>query len=496
MLISFVDISIVVFLILCSMQKSAKPVMDTSTQISTDFTYHFSNFTELTWADRGDPDARQNLTIFSGQVGGVVSWTISDDETIELSNKLPHSRQIDMNDTFPIVAYVGLGGRYVGRAYLEVTYTPPNSLPIQIANEDTKDHEIVCIAGEGYLNTIASYVFTIWLIISYVTMGCKMNLPIIRKKLWPPAGIIIGMLCQFIIMPGLAYGLARMFELPFFLSVGLILIGTCPGGWISNVLTVLFDCDFVLSLTMTAFSTVIALPMMPLNLFIYVDVIQAAEGDIQLPYVNLITQLLLLIIPLGVGILLTWKWPVLENRAEKFMKPFATILVIIAVGLGIPTQIYVFYVSVKGWVVSLLLPCFGAFFGLGIARIVNQPYKASVTIAFETAVQNALLAKVMANLFFGKPDGDLIGILPLLTAVLTAVEGLFAAIIYTIVKKIRDRRREAHEDAEDRVTMVSLPKQKGDDDVTNTNGDASTNGISKEKEAEAKDGTDNPTYTS
>ena len=482
-------------LIVCFLQKSA-PVVDTSTRISIDFTYQFSNFTELTWADRGDPDTRQNLTIMSAQVGGVVSWSISDENTIVLSDKLPHSRQINANETFPIVVYVGLGGQYVGRAYLEVSYTPPNSLPIQIASKETKDHEIICIAGEGYLTTIATYVFTIWLVISYVTMGCKMNLSVIRKKLWPPTGIIIGMFCQFLIMPGLAYGLARMFELSFYLAVGLVLVGTCPGGWISNVLTVLFDCDFVLSLTMTAFSTVIALPMMPLNLFIYVDVIQSAEGDIQLPYVNLITQLLLLIIPLGVGILLTCKWPVLEDRAEKLMKPFATILVLIAVGVGIPTQIYVFYVEAKGWVTSLLLPCFGAFFGLGIARIVNQPYKASITIAFETACQNALLAKVMANLFFPKPDGDLIGVLPLLTAVLTGVEGLFAAVIYTIVKKIRDRRREAQEDAEDRVTMVSLPKQKGDDDAAITNGDATSNGINKEKEAEANDGTDNPTYTS
>ncbi len=400
----------------------------------------------------------RNLTITGGEIGGMVNWTTNNPKAFVLPDRVPNSFEITGETTFPRDLFVVLGGRYPGSGELIVTYTSPDGVSMEVGRED-----IACIVGQGSLNTIATYIFIIWLIISYVTMGCKMNIDTIKSKLKPPTGVIIGMICQFLMMPPLAYGIAKMFNLQSELAVGLILVGTCPGGWISNVLTVLFDCDFVLSLTMTAFSTVIAMGMMPLNLFIYVDTILGVSENLQTPYVELVVQLLLLVLPLGVGVGLAYKWPKLEDKAEKLMKPFATILVLIAVGLGIPTQIYIFFVEANGWVTSLLLPCVGAFFGLAFARILNQDYRASTTIAFETACQNALLAKTMANLFYPKPESDLIGILPLLVAVLTAVEGLFAALIYTIVRKIMDRRNEE----DDSVALQSVQRSNSANGVAN-----------------------------
>ncbi|XP_072024642.1 ileal sodium/bile acid cotransporter-like [Amphiura filiformis] len=459
---------------------SSSPEMETGSFESGDFNYTYgAGFDEHIVFWRGK--LVRNLTINSGEIGGMVSWNVTNPKALVLPAQLPTSFNITSATRFPHDLIVVLGGRYPGSADLVVVYTPPGS----DESMEIGRTEVACHVGQGRLNTVATYIFIIWLIISYVTMGCKMNIDVIKSKLKPPTGVIIGMICQFLIMPALAYGIAKMFNLSSELSVGLILVGTCPGGWISNVLTVLLDCDFVLSLTMTAFSTVIAMAMMPLNLFIYVDTILGVDKNLQTPYVELVVQLLLLVIPLGVGVGLAYKWPKLENRADKLMKPFATILVLIAVGLGIPTQIYIFFVEVNGWITSLLLPFVGAFFGLAFARILNQNYRASTTIAFETACQNALLAKTMANLFYPKPESDLIGILPLLVAVLTALEGLFAAFIYTIVIKCKDRYRERHADADDNVELQGVQR----------NGQAKT-GNNIDMEVEKEDGgVTNPNYT-
>ncbi|PIK52570.1 putative ileal sodium/bile acid cotransporter [Apostichopus japonicus] len=77
------------------------------------------------------------------------------------------------------------------------------------------------------------------------------------------------MLCQFVIMPFTAWSLAKLFQIEGAAAVGLVLDGSCPGGTNSNLFSVLLDVDFVLSITMTFFSTVLALAMMPLNLLIY-----------------------------------------------------------------------------------------------------------------------------------------------------------------------------------------------------------------------------------
>ena len=398
----------------------------------------------VTWQRR----LKRNLTILYGDIGGVVSFNVSDQPVITLASS-PTYRIA--GTVFPQEVELVFQGVYPGRRDLLVYYTP-TGFPEGARVEAGRD-EVSCIIRKGFLVNLAAYVFILWLIISYVTMGCKMDLKSIYSKLRPPWAVLIGMFCQFIIMPGLAFGLARVFDLEPATAVGLILVGTCPGGWISNVLTVLFDCDFVLSLTMTSFSTVIALIMMPLNLFLYVQLISGVDEHLSTPFGQLIVQILLLILPLGVGIALTYKWPSLNTRAEKLLKPFATILVLIAIILGIPTQYYIFFTSYKGWITSLLLPLLGAFFGLGIARIIAQDYSTSLTIAFETACQNGLLAKLMADLFYPQPESDLIGVIPLLVAFITAAEGLITAGIYTAVKKIRERCRD---DRSDTVPMTDI----------------------------------------
>ena len=95
-------------------------------------------------------------------------------------------------------------------------------------------------------------------------MGMTLRLEDFRLVFQRPRDVFVGALAQFTIMPGLAWLLAKGFALPPDLAAGVILVGTCPGGTSSNVMTYLSRGDVALSVSMTMTTTVLAPVVTPL----------------------------------------------------------------------------------------------------------------------------------------------------------------------------------------------------------------------------------------
>ena len=89
-------------------------------------------------------------------------------------------------------------------------------------------------------------------------MGLTLKLEDFKLVFTRPKDIIIGCLAQFTIMPLLAFGLGKVFGLDAALLAGVILVGTCPGGTSSNVITYMSKGDVALSVGMTSVNTVLA----------------------------------------------------------------------------------------------------------------------------------------------------------------------------------------------------------------------------------------------
>ncbi|KAG9492224.1 hypothetical protein GDO78_000633 [Eleutherodactylus coqui] len=119
------------------------------------------------------------------------------------------------------------------------------------------------------LNTILTTTITILLSLMMFSMGCSVEF----KKFWGhirwPWGITMGFLCQFGIMPIIGFVLALAFNVQPLQAVVILIMGCCPGGTGSNVLTYWVDGDMDLSLCMTTCSILLALGMMPLCLYLY-----------------------------------------------------------------------------------------------------------------------------------------------------------------------------------------------------------------------------------
>ena len=94
-------------------------------------------------------------------------------------------------------------------------------------------------------------------------MGLTLNLQDFKIVFSRPKDVMIGCLAQFTVMPLLAWGLARVFQLDEALALGVVLVGCCPGGTASNVITYLAKGDLALSVGMTGVSTLLAPFMTP-----------------------------------------------------------------------------------------------------------------------------------------------------------------------------------------------------------------------------------------
>ncbi|XP_071785576.1 ileal sodium/bile acid cotransporter-like [Asterias amurensis] len=337
----------------------------------------------------------------------------------------PITVTVTENTSFPICVTVNFTGEYVGESYLEMfnindTFTPIGAVEVSV-------HPPFQTLG-----IIATVILTVWLVISYVIMAAKVEPRVLLDKIKPPWGVIMGMVCQFVLMPPLAFGVAKVFNLTGALAVGLVLVGTCPGGFFSNIEVLLLDCDIVLSLTMTTFSTFLAVGMMPLNLHIYARPFVDGNSNLETPFQSLLIQLCGLVMPLVIGVPFFHRFKKAREICLKLVKPFTLVLMILGVVLFIPSQYYIFYGDWKVWTTSALMPVLGAFLGISIARIANFSYTFSITVAIETGCQNTLLAVSVAKLYYKDPESDIVAIIPLLIAMVTGFEGLAVAALYYI----------------------------------------------------------------
>jgi sodium/bile acid cotransporter 3/5 len=155
-----------------------------------------------------------------------------------------------------------------------------------------------------------------------------------------------------------------MFDNKLF-RLGLFVLGCSPGGNGSNFWTLLLNGDINLSITMTFVSTIAALGMMPLWIFLLGPYI--SDGDLVIPYTQLVTTLLLLIGPIAIGMWIRHRF----EKGAKIMKaiivPFTLLTVLFIFTAGIYINLFIFMLMTgkmvaAGFVVAFCGYSFGAVF--------------------------------------------------------------------------------------------------------------------------------------
>ncbi|XP_063416609.1 ileal sodium/bile acid cotransporter-like [Mytilus trossulus] len=317
----------------------------------------------------------------------------------------------------------------------------------------TETYKLVVKRDSRPIDTAFTVSIIILVCLANVAMGCKTDLAVVKSTLKRPIAPLTGLASQFVLMPLIAFSLGLAFKLDAPLAFGLFAMGCSPGGAASNIYTHLLDGDVSLSVTMTFVSTVASLGFIPMWLYsLGINYIYKEAGSIKIPYQNIITSLLGLLVPVGIGILIQKKKP---NWAKNIVKcvPYVTALFLVFVfTVGVYANLYIFRVMTPVVLLSgALAPYLGFAFGALVAFIARQSKKNILTIAIETGIQNTGIAIVLLKVSLPSPDSDISITPPITSAIFTPIPMVIAIIIHMIRKRMQ--KKTLHQ-PETNVTML------------------------------------------
>lgn len=250
-------------------------------------------------------------------------------------------------------------------------------------------------------SVLAGYSFTIVPLLGIVMLGIGVTLrpEDFRLVLSSPKAVAVGVAAQFVWMPLVGWLLAQLMNLPPALAVGEVLVGACPGGTASNVLTFLAGGDVALAVTMTGVTTVLAPILTPLLTYAY------ANAWVKVPVLEMLTKTIeIVLIPVVAGIVLRR----FAGRYERWLlewMPAVSVAGIVWIIAVIVAGNRDMLLNVGGTV--LLVVALHNLIGMGLGYATARAFRLGEAqvraIAIEVAVQDSGLGVVLAKSFFGGP---------------------------------------------------------------------------------------------
>lgn len=227
-------------------------------------------------------------------------------------------------------------------------------------------------------------------------MGLTLKLEDFKVVFSRPKDVIIGCLAQFIVMPLLAWLLARGFSLSDELALGVVLVGCCPGGTASNVITYLAKGDLALSVGMTGVSTLLAPLLTPFLTWLLVG--QHVNVDMVSMFLSI---LWVVILPIVAGLLFRSLLPKFTESAVAYLPALSSLAIAFIVAIVVSANSA--KLMVGGWLIILVVMLHnlcGLLLGYGVARMLGLELKKRVAISIEVGMQNSGLASSLATLHF------------------------------------------------------------------------------------------------
>ena len=255
---------------------------------------------------------------------------------------------------------------------------------------------VLSLLFPGVLQPIPTKTINYLLGVVMFGMGLALNLHDFQVVFSRPKDIIIGCLAQYTVMPFLAWWLAKVFQLDEALALGVVLVGCCPGGTASNVITYLAKGDLALSVGMTGVSTVLAPLLTPLLTW------ALAGKSIQVDVTGMLLSILwVVILPIVLGLIIKSLWPKFTEKAMDYLPAFSSVAIAFTVSIVISANASKLLAS--GFLIILVVMCHNLF-GLGLGYLIgrllgmSEPKKRAVSI--EVGMQNSGLASSLATLHF------------------------------------------------------------------------------------------------
>ncbi|MGI0529121.1 bile acid:sodium symporter family protein [Treponema socranskii] len=229
-------------------------------------------------------------------------------------------------------------------------------------------------------------------------MGLTLKMSDFKVVFSRPKDIIIGFIAQFTLMPLIAFVLTKAFQLPTEIAVGVILVGTCPGGTSSNVMTYLSKGDVPLSVGMTAVSTLFAPLMTPLLTLLYAG--QRVDVNAVAMFLSIVK---VVFVPIALGLVCNYFFGKLTREIVRILPLISTLAIIMIIASVVSANSgRLKTVGAMVVVVVVLHNLLGYATGYGVGKLLRLDATKCRALSIEVGMQNSGLATSLAATHFAQ----------------------------------------------------------------------------------------------
>ena len=254
---------------------------------------------------------------------------------------------------------------------------------------------VVAYFVPDYFSWMTNYT-TIFLALAMFGMGTSIDSDSFKEILKNPKDVFIGSLAQFTIMPLIAWVLAIAFNVNKDIALGIILVGCCPGGTASNVITHIAGGNVSMSVSMTILSTLLAPIVTPFLVYLLAG--RWVEVSIFAMFKSVVTVIL---IPVLMGIFAKKLSPEKMEKSKSIFPLISSLAIILIISgiIGANSE----KIAKSGLIVLLIVMihnALGLLLGLGVARLFKMDYDKQTALSIEVGMQNSGLAIQLATANF------------------------------------------------------------------------------------------------
>jgi bile acid transporter len=230
-------------------------------------------------------------------------------------------------------------------------------------------------------------------------MGASIRREDVREALGARRAFVTGLVCQFGLMPAIAFLLAAAFALPKPVALALIMVGATPGGTTSNLFTFWARGDVALSVAMTVASTLAAVVMMPLLIWLWAG--GSVAAGVTVPYASIAVTLALVLVPTAIGVAIRARSEAAGLRLERAGSATGMALIALLIAkFALENAALVRATPAAEIAAAVLLSLAGFAAGRAVAALAGLGPAAGRTVSLETGIQNTPLTITVIGLSF------------------------------------------------------------------------------------------------
>lgn len=262
-------------------------------------------------------------------------------------------------------------------------------------------------------------------------MGLTLKLEDFKIVLTRPKDIIVGCIAQFTIMPLLAFALGKIFGLEAGLLAGLVLVGTCPGGTSSNVMTYLGKGDVALSVGMTSVNTLLAPLLTPAITYLLLRT--SITVDVLSMFLSIIK---VVIIPIALGFIINKFWGKYTQKATNILPMISVIAITMIVAAVVSHNAEkILSTGLIVFVIVILHNLLGYACGYGVGMLMKAPLAKKKAMSIEVGMQNSGLATSLAGTAF--PD---LAMATVPGAIFSVWHNISGAILANVFNRMKEKK--------------------------------------------------------